>query len=115
MKHSLRAGTHAISGELPTALAELDALLDRLRQHGPAWHLPRTLGLRGRIQLGLRDAQAAHTGLSEAVRLAAEWPVVVADTASLHGDLAEACMHLGRPDEALRHLTRSAELDLRRG
>ncbi|MFF9803073.1 hypothetical protein ACF1G3_37485, partial [Streptomyces rochei] len=33
----------------------------------------------------------------------------------LHGDLAEACMHLGRPDEALRHLTRSAEVDLRRG
>ncbi len=24
-------------------------------------------------------------------------------------------MHLGRPDEALRHLTRSAELDLRHG
>lgn len=24
-------------------------------------------------------------------------------------------MHLGRPDEALRHLTRSAEADLRRG
>ncbi|MGQ4489292.1 hypothetical protein ACN6LM_007001 [Streptomyces sp. SAS_281] len=111
----LRAGTHAVSGDLPTALSELDSLLDRLRQHGPAWLLPRALGLRGRIQLGLRDAQAAHTGLSEAVRLAAEWPTAVAGTASLHGDLAEACMHLGRPDEALRHLTRSAELDLRRG
>ncbi|MFJ7629206.1 hypothetical protein ACIQZN_22200 [Streptomyces sp. NPDC097595] len=111
----LLAGTHAVSGDLPTALTELDALLDRLRQHGPAWHLPRTLGLRGRIQLGLRDAEAAHTGLSEAVRVAAEWPAGIADTASLHGDLAEACMHLGRPDEALRHLTRSAELDLRHG
>lgn len=37
------------------------------------------------------------------------------DTARLHADLAEVCMHLGRPDEALRHLTRSAELELRRG
>ncbi|BFO17950.1 hypothetical protein SHKM778_43380 [Streptomyces sp. KM77-8] len=29
--------------------------------------------------------------------------------------MAGACLHLGRPDEALRHLTRSAELDLRHG
>ncbi|MEU0459400.1 hypothetical protein ABZ322_42190, partial [Streptomyces sp. NPDC006129] len=37
------------------------------------------------------------------------------DTARLHGELAEVSMHLGRTDEALRHLTRSAELDLRHG
>ncbi|MEU1369930.1 hypothetical protein ABZ454_27880 [Streptomyces sp. NPDC005803] len=111
----LRAGTHAVSGDLPSAVAGLDALLHRLKEHGPAWHQPRALGLRGRIQLGLRDAQAAYTDLAEGVRVAAEWQGVVADTARLHGDLAEACMHLGRPDEALRHLTRSAEVDLRRG
>ncbi|MEV5604730.1 tetratricopeptide repeat protein [Streptomyces sp. NPDC052299] len=111
----LRAGVHALSGELPTALTELDAHLDGLRQHGPAWHLPRTLGLRGRFRMGLRDPQAAYTELSEAVRVAAEWPARVADTANLHGDLAEVCMHMGRPEEALRHLTRSAEVDLRHG
>lgn len=43
----LRASTHAISGDLPAAVTEIDALLDRLKAHGPAWHLPRTLGLRG--------------------------------------------------------------------
>ncbi|TRV80837.1 tetratricopeptide repeat protein [Streptomyces sp. 130] len=111
----LRAGTHALSGDLPTALAVLDAHLDRLRQHGPAWHLPRTLGLRGRFHMGARDARAAYAELSEAVRVAAEWPAKVSDTASIHGDLAEVCMHLGRPEEALRHLTRSAEIDLRQG
>ncbi|MFH8472603.1 hypothetical protein [Streptomyces sp. NPDC018000] len=111
----LRASTYAISGDLPAAVTEADGLLDRLRTHGPAWHLPRTLGLRGRLQLGLRDAQAAHADLAESLRLATDWPADVVDTARLHGDLAEACMHLGRPDEALRHLTRSAELDLRRG
>ncbi|WP_329616336.1 hypothetical protein OG244_27740 [Streptomyces brevispora] len=111
----LRAGAHALSGDLPAAVTELDALLDRLKTHGPAWHLPRTLGLRGRLRLGLRDAQAAHEDLAEALRLAADWPAVVSDDARLHGDQAEACMHLGRPDEALRHLTRSAELELRRG
>ncbi|MEU1199892.1 hypothetical protein ABZ446_27205 [Streptomyces sp. NPDC005813] len=111
----LRASTHALSGELPTAVTEIDSLIDDLKAHGPAWHLPRTLGLRGRFQLGLRDAQAAHADLAEAVRLAADWPADAVDTARLHGDLAEACMHLGRPDEALRYLTRSAELDLRRG
>ncbi|MCC8340357.1 hypothetical protein LMJ38_31090 [Streptomyces sp. R1] len=111
----LRASTYAISGDLPAALAETDALLDRLKAHGPAWHLPRALGLRARLQLGLRDAQAAHADLGEALRLAADWPADAVDTARLHGDLAEACMHLGRPDEALRHLTRSAELNLRRG
>ncbi|WP_435210563.1 hypothetical protein [Streptomyces sp. bgisy034] len=111
----LRTSTHALSGDLPTAVTEIDALLDRLRTDGPAWHLPRTLGLRGRLQLGLRDAQAAHADLAEGLRLAADWPADAVDTARLHGDLAEAVMHLGRPDEALRHLTRSAELELRRG
>lgn len=111
----LRAGTHAISGDLPTAVTELDALLQRLNAHGPAWHLPRTLGLRGRLHLGLRDAETAHANLAEALRLAAGWPAETVDTVRLHGDLAEACMHLGRPDEALRHLTRSAELELRHG
>ncbi|MFF7339810.1 hypothetical protein ACFZAT_21055 [Streptomyces sp. NPDC008163] len=111
----LRAGTHALAGDLPTALTELDAHVDRVRQQGPAWHLPRTLGLRGRFLMGVRDAQAAYAELSEAVRVAAEWPAWVSDTASLHGDLAEVCMHLGRPEEALRHLTRSAELNLRQG
>ncbi|MFB7165223.1 hypothetical protein [Streptomyces sp. NPDC056242] len=111
----LRASTHAISGDLPAAVTEIDALLDRLKAHGPAWHLPRTLGLRGRLQLGLRDAQAAHADLTEALRLAADWSADAIDAARLHSDLAEACMHLGHPDEALRHLTRSAELELRRG
>ncbi|MGW7209877.1 hypothetical protein [Streptomyces sp. NPDC054837] len=111
----LRASTHAISGNLPTAVTEIDALLDRLKAQGPAWHLPRTLGLRGRFQFGLQDAQAAHADLSEALRLAADWPADTVDTARLHGDVAQACMYLSRPDEALRHLTRSAELELRRG
>ncbi|WP_030897037.1 hypothetical protein [Streptomyces sp. NRRL S-474] len=111
----LRASTYAISGDLPAAVTETDALIDRLKAHGPAWHLPRALGLRGRLQLGLRDAQAAYTDLSEGLRRAADWPADAVDTSRLHGDLAEACMRLGRPDEALRHLTRSAELDLRRG
>ncbi|GGZ37157.1 hypothetical protein GCM10010387_34070 [Streptomyces inusitatus] len=111
----LRAGTHALSGDLPAAVTEIDGLLDRLKAHGPAWHLPRTLALRGRIQLGLRDARAAHADLTEGLRLAADWPADTSGTARLHADLAEACMHLGRPDEALRHLTRSAELELRHG
>ncbi|MER6073854.1 hypothetical protein ABT187_34465 [Streptomyces sp. NPDC001817] len=111
----LRASTHALSGDLAAAVTEIDALLDRLTAYGPAWHLPRTLGLRGRIQLGLGDAQAAHADLTEGLRLAADWPSDTVDTARLHGDLAQACMHLRRPDEALRHLTRSAELELRHG
>ncbi|MFJ4981441.1 hypothetical protein ACIP6X_40050 [Streptomyces coeruleorubidus] len=111
----LRASTYALSGDLPAAVTEIDALLDRLRAHGPAWHLPRTLGLRGRLQLGLQDVQAAHADLTESLRLAAGWPADAVDAARLHGDLAQACMFLGRPDEALRHLTRSAELDLRHG
>ncbi|MFD7616395.1 hypothetical protein [Streptomyces sp. NPDC059802] len=111
----LRAGTYALSGDLPAAVTGIDGLLGRLKEHGPAWHLPRTLGLRGRLQIGLQDAQAAHADLAEGLRLAADWPAGVVDAARLHGDLAEACMHLGRPDEALRHLTRSAELDLRGG
>ncbi|MFI6899118.1 hypothetical protein ACIBM4_33900 [Streptomyces sp. NPDC050256] len=111
----LRAGTHAISGDLATAVTELDALLIRLKEHGPAWHLPRTLGLRGRINLGRQDAQAAYADLAEGVRLAGEWTTMAADNGRLHSDLAQACMHLGRADEALRHLTRSAEMDLRRG
>ena len=65
----LRASTHAISGDLPAAVTEIDALLDRLKAHGPAWHLPRTLGLRGRLQLGLRDAagrvRGPHRGLCD--------------------------------------------------
>ncbi|EPJ36467.1 hypothetical protein STAFG_6474 [Streptomyces afghaniensis 772] len=111
----LRASTYAISGDLPAAVTGIDVLLDRLRAHGPAWHLPRTLGLRGRLQLALRDAQAAYADLAEGLRLAADWPADAVDTSRLHGDLAEACMHLGRPDEALRHLTRSAEVELRGG
>ncbi|MFE1285725.1 hypothetical protein [Streptomyces sp. NPDC058751] len=111
----LKAGTHALAGDLPAAVAGVDGLLGRLGEHGPAWHLPRALGLRARFQLGLRDAEAAHASLSEGLRLAADWPAEAVDTGRLHGDLAEVCMHLGRPDEALRHLTRSAELDLRHG
>jgi tetratricopeptide (TPR) repeat protein len=111
----VRASAHAISGDLPAAVAEVDALLDRLREHGPAWHLPRTLRLRGRLRLGLQDAQAAYEDLAEGLRLAAGWPADAVDTARLHSELAEVCMHVGRPDEALRHLTRSAELELRRG
>ncbi|WP_409350716.1 hypothetical protein [Streptomyces tauricus] len=111
----LRASTHALSGDLPAAVAEIDALLDRLKAQGPAWHLPRTLGLRGWLQLGLRDATTAYADFSEGLRLAADWPADAVGTDRLHGDLAEACMHLGRPDEALRHLTLSAEAHLRRG
>ncbi|CQR60853.1 hypothetical protein [Streptomyces leeuwenhoekii] len=111
----LRASTYALSGDLSAAVTEVDALLDRLKAHGPAWHLPRTLGLRGRLHLGLQDTQAAYADLTEGLRLAAGWPADAVGTARLHGDLAEACMHLGRPEEALRHLTRCAELDLRHG
>ncbi|MEV7014286.1 hypothetical protein [Streptomyces sp. NPDC093991] len=111
----LRATTHAMTGDLPAARAEADELVALLRTDGPAWHLPRALSLRGKIQLGLGDAEAAHASLSEGVRLAAEWPAEAVDAPNLHGELAQACMHLGRPDEALRHLTRSAELELRAG
>ncbi|MFI9819227.1 hypothetical protein ACIHFC_01920 [Streptomyces sp. NPDC052013] len=111
----LRATTYAMSGDLPAAVTEIDGLVGRLKEHGPAWHLPRTLGLRGKIQLGLQEAEAAYADLSEALRLSAQWPSEGLGTAHVHGDLAEACLHLGRPDEALRHLTRSAELELRRG
>ncbi|MFD5482758.1 hypothetical protein [Streptomyces hawaiiensis] len=113
--HLLRATTYAISGELPTAVTEADALLERLKAHGPAWHLPRTFGLRGRLQLVLQDPQAAYTALAEGLRLAADWPAEAVGTTRLHADLAEACLRLGRPEEALRHLTRAAELDLRHG
>ncbi|MFI7413097.1 hypothetical protein ACIBU0_30935 [Streptomyces sp. NPDC049627] len=111
----LRATAYAISGDLPAAVTEIDALLDRLKAHGPAWHLPRTLGMRGRLQLGLRDAQAAYADLTEGLRRAADWPADAVETSRLYADLAQACMRLGRSDEALRHLTRSAEVDLRRG
>ncbi|MFD6797942.1 hypothetical protein [Streptomyces cyaneofuscatus] len=111
----LRAGTYALSGDLPAAVAEIDALRGRLASDGPAWHLPRALGLRGRLQLGLRDAAAAHADLAEGLRVAATWPAGAVDTSRLHADLAQACLHLGRPDEALTHLTRSAEADLRDG
>ncbi|MFF3448551.1 hypothetical protein ACFYXJ_15640 [Streptomyces sp. NPDC002667] len=111
----LRAGAYALSGDLPAAVTTLDELIERLKEQGPAWHLPRALGLMGRLRIGQRDAEAAHASLSEALRLAAEWPPRAVDTSRLHGDLAEVCMRLGRPDEALRHLTRSAELDLRQG
>ncbi|MFC4036681.1 hypothetical protein ACFO3J_35365 [Streptomyces polygonati] len=109
----LRATTHAVCGDLPAARTEVDGLLDELEEHGPAWHLPRALGLRARLRLGLGEAPGAHADLTEALRLAADWPAEAVHTSRLHGDLAEACMHLGRPDEALRHLTRSAELELR--
>ncbi|MGY4924841.1 hypothetical protein [Streptomyces sp. 900105755] len=111
----LRASTYAVSGDLPAAITELDSLLDELKAHGPAWHLPRTLGLRGRVRFGLKDARAAHADLTESLRLAADWPSDAAGTARLHADLAQVCMRLDRPDEALRHLTRSAELELRHG
>lgn len=111
----LRAGTHALTGDLPAAVTELDALQERLQAHGPAWHLPRALGLRGRLRLGMRDAQAAHADLAEALRVAAEWPAHAMDTGRLHADLAEACLHLGRPEEALRHLSRAAQVQLRHG
>jgi tetratricopeptide (TPR) repeat protein len=111
----LRATTYALSGDLPAAVTETDALLDRLKAQGPAWHLPRTLGLRGRLQLVLQDPEAAYGDLAEGLRLAADWPAETVGATRLHADLAEACMRLGRPDEALRHLTRSAELDLRGG
>ncbi|MEU6464116.1 hypothetical protein [Streptomyces sp. NPDC046976] len=111
----LRISTYALSGDLPAALAQTDALLDRLKAHGPAWHLPRALGMLGRVHLGLKDAQAAHADLTESLRLAADWPCDAVDTAGLHSALAEACMRLRRPDEALRHFTRSAELELRHG
>ncbi|KOV29983.1 hypothetical protein [Streptomyces sp. XY152] len=111
----LRATTHALSGDLPAALTGTDGVLDRLKEHGPAWHLPRALALRGRLHLGLHNAQAAYTDLAEGLRLAADWPADTVDASRLHSDLAGACLHLGRPDEALRHLTRSAEIDLRLG
>ncbi|MDT6981994.1 hypothetical protein ACFSUJ_10050 [Streptomyces lusitanus] len=111
----LRATTHAMSGDLPTARAEADGLVALLRTDGPAWHLPRALSLLGKIQLGLGEAEAAHASLSESMRLAAEWPAEGVDAPNVHGELAQACLHLGRPDEALRHLTRAAELDLRAG
>ncbi|MFJ6568722.1 hypothetical protein ACIQNU_14955 [Streptomyces sp. NPDC091292] len=111
----LRASAHAISGDLPGAIAGLDGLVARLKTHGPAWHLPRALGTRARCRFGLQDWQAAHADLAEGLRLAADWPADSVDTARLHSDLAEACMRLGRHEEALRHLTRSAELELRRG
>ncbi|WP_329325309.1 hypothetical protein [Streptomyces luteogriseus] len=113
--HLLRATTYALSGDLPTAVTEADALLERLRAHGPAWHLPRTCALRGRLRLVLQDPEAAYTALAEGLRLAADWPAEAVGATRLHADLAEACLRLGRPDEALRHLTRSAELDLRHG
>lgn len=111
----LRAGTYALSGDLPAAVAEIDTLRDQLAAHGPAWHLPRALGLRGRLQLGLRDAAAAHADLAEGLRLAAAWPADAVDTSRLYADLAQASMHLGRPGEALTQLTRSAKADLRDG
>ncbi|WP_199545699.1 hypothetical protein [Streptomyces sp. N35] len=111
----LRATLHALSGDLPGAVTRIDALLVRLRSEGPAWHLPRTLGLRGRLHLGLQDPQSAYTDLTEALRHAAEWPADSDDRGRYHQDLAEVCMHLGRPDEALRHLTRAAEQHLRYG
>ncbi|MEZ7006317.1 hypothetical protein [Streptomyces sp. AD55] len=110
----LRAGTHALAGDLPAALAETDGLLARLTEHGPAWHLPRTLGMRARLRLGLQDTEGAHADLAEALRRAADWPAGPA-TSRLHVDMAEVSLHLGRPEEALRHLIRSAELDLRLG
>ncbi len=111
----LRATTHALAGDLPAALTGTGELLDRLRTHGPAWHLPRTLALRGRLHLGLGDAQAAYSDLTEGLRVAAEWPADLFETDRLHSQLAEACLHLGRHDEALRHLTRAAEAQLRGG
>ncbi|MFD7069195.1 tetratricopeptide repeat protein [Streptomyces sp. NPDC059913] len=111
----LRATTHALAGDLPAAVAVLDGHLGRLREHGPAWHLPRTLALRGRMRLGLGDVEEARESLAEALRLTADWPGDQSGTARIHADLAEVVLRLGRPDEALRHLTRSAELEMREG
>ncbi|MFD6417998.1 hypothetical protein [Streptomyces sp. NPDC060194] len=113
--HLLRASTHAVAGDLPAAAAELDVLVALLDAEGPAWHLPRTHAFRGRIRLGLGEPEQALADLDLARRLGADWPAEFVDAARTHGDLAEACMRLGRPDEALRHLVRSAELDLRHG
>ncbi|MFI6942108.1 hypothetical protein ACIBI4_22780 [Streptomyces sp. NPDC050418] len=111
----LRATVHALAGKLPEAVTAVDALLPTLRTAGPAWHLPRALGLRGRLHLGLQDAQSAYTDLTESLRCAADWPADANDLGRTHADLADACMHLGRTDEALRHLTRAAEHHLRHG
>lgn len=111
----LRAGTHAVHGDLPAARTGADALVGHLAEHGPAWHLPRTLGLRARIHIGLGDAQAAYDDLTEALRLAADWPAHVISTARLRSDLGETALRLGRPEEALRHLTRAAEQEMRTG
>ncbi|MGW5353936.1 hypothetical protein ACWERV_25880 [Streptomyces sp. NPDC004031] len=111
----LRASTYAISGDLNAASRELDGLLTRLRAQGPAWHLPHALGLRGRVHLGLRDADGAHADLSEGLREARKWPAYTAYCGTLHGELARACLGRGHHDEALRHLTRSAEVEMRHG
>jgi hypothetical protein len=111
----VRASTYAITGGLPEAAAEVDRVLDGLRENGPEWHLPHAYGLRGKIRFGMRDAEGACAGFGEALREAAKWPVYGAYSARLHGDLAHTCMALGRREEATRHLTRSAELELRHG
>jgi tetratricopeptide (TPR) repeat protein len=59
--------------------------------------------------------QAAHDDLVRALRLVADWPAEPVQVSRLHRDLAEVCRHLGRPEETLRHLTRSADLELRAG
>lgn len=111
----LRASTYAITGDLPAAAAEVERVLAALHENGPEWHLPHAYGLRGKIRFGMGDPEAAYAGFSESLREAAKWPVYGAYSARLHGDLAHASMALGRREEAARHLTRSAELELRHG
>lgn len=66
----LRAGTHALSGDLPAAVTGVDDLLDRLKAHGPAWHMPRALGLRG----GSSSASGTRKPRTRAWPRACDWP-----------------------------------------
>lgn len=111
----MRATVHVIDGELPAAAGILDAVHRRVQERGPAWNIPRVLELRGRVRLWLGDAEGAHADLNEALRRTAGWPHAGRSEAILRQDLAGACMRLGRPEDALRNLSRAAEQHLRHG